>query len=265
MLSEWVKIPAVDQQTNRELDPRFPAYDVNVQHWQLGQRRDEQLSYQLLKITSFLLWIWPFGFSFYKVPKWNQMIQGELDVASSPEMLFSDSLKMLKSLGWRSSEPQHSQKNGRMMVEQGMSLFTVPAPEGPAGSGMCSQPSLPRVWWLLNGQNKYSTLFIGVWTGEEAELEPAIQRCEFSSELGHRLSVKSQVSCLLPGCADANCCSSVRGFSAFVDWLYQLEVWALIPHAPQYNTVGNASLDLEDLGLMMKSLMGAYCAGLIKT
>lgn len=58
-------------------------YDVNVQHWELGQRRDEQL----LKITSFLLWTWPFGFSFYKVPKWNQMIQGELDVASSPEML----------------------------------------------------------------------------------------------------------------------------------------------------------------------------------
>lgn len=56
-----VKVPAVDQR-KREPDPRFPTYDVNVQHWDAGHRREEQLKYQLLTITSFLLWIWPLGF-----------------------------------------------------------------------------------------------------------------------------------------------------------------------------------------------------------
>lgn len=194
------------------------------------------------------------------------MIQVELDVASSPEMLFFWFIENVEK-PWLKEQwtTTQSKKNGRMMVEQDASLFMVPASEGPAESGMCSQPSSPGVWWFLNEQNKYSTLFTRLWTGEEAELEPAVQRCEFSSQLGHRLSVKSQVSCLLPGYADAYFCSSVRGFSAFVDWLYQLEIWALTPHAPQSNRVGNASLDLEDLGLMMKSLMGAYSDGLIKT
>jgi len=38
------------------------------------------------------------------------MSQGELNFASSPELLCLDSLKMLKSLGWGSSQPQRSQK-----------------------------------------------------------------------------------------------------------------------------------------------------------
>lgn len=37
-----VKIPAVDP-TKRESDPKFPMDDVNVQHCDLGYRREKQL------------------------------------------------------------------------------------------------------------------------------------------------------------------------------------------------------------------------------
>jgi len=73
-----------------------------------------------------------------------------------------------------------------------------------------------------------------------------------------------QVSCLLPGWADANSSSSVRCFSPSADQLNQLAIWAL---TPWYNRVGNAIVDLEDLGPLIKSLslMGAYCDELMKT
>lgn len=59
-------------------------------------------------------------------------------------------------------------KDGRMVVEQETFSFIVPAPEGPAGAGMCSQASLLRVWWLVNGQNKYLIVLAGTagrWGG----------------------------------------------------------------------------------------------------
>lgn len=58
----------------------------------------------------------------------------------------------------KQSTSTHS-KNGRMVNEQEISLFTLPAPKQPAGADMCSQPSLLTVQWLVNGQNKYLISF----------------------------------------------------------------------------------------------------------
>lgn len=122
-----------------------------------------------------------------------------------------------------------AKKDGRMVVEQKTSSFIVPAPEGPAGADMCSQPSLLRVWWLVNGQSKYLILICRYCRQVRKAILSWRFSCEFNSQLHYRTSVLPQVSCLLPGCANVNSCSSI-GFSASVDWLYQLEILALTPH-----------------------------------
>lgn len=141
----------------------------------------------------------------------------------------------------------------RMVVEQETSLSTVPAPEGPAGADVCSQPSWLRVRRLVNGQNKYLMGFtgtVGRWGAHNSVMWiqfPAGPQhfCATSGEWFYSLDVQvqtfvalSEVSLLL---------------------LHQLETWALTPHVPWYSSVGNAFLDLEDLGLMTKSLMSHGC------
>lgn len=70
---------------------------------------------------------------------------------------------------WLGEQPTTTvKKYGRMVVEQQTSSFPVLAPEGPAGAEVCSRPFSPRVPRLVNGQNKYLVVFIGIvgrWGG----------------------------------------------------------------------------------------------------
>lgn len=116
------------------------------------------------------------------------MIQGELNVASVPELpffppffLFLIHWKCWKGLAEEAVNLSTVKKG--MVVEQEMSLFNVPAPKQPAGAGVCSQPFSLTLRWLVNGPNKYVMAFSSTVGCEEAEPEPGTERCEFSSQL----------------------------------------------------------------------------------
>lgn len=158
-------------------------------------------------ITSFLLWIWPLRF-FLQGPivKLNDSRWIKCCKWSRTAFFFIENVEKT----WRGKHSTSTQsKNGRMVNEQEISLFTLPAPKQPAGADMCSQPSLLTVQWLVNGQNKYLISFtstVGMWGGwawaQNSELW-----IQFPA--GPHDFCAFQVSCLCPGCADANSCMSL--------------------------------------------------------
>lgn len=110
VLQPGVKIPAVDQ-TKRESDPRFPTYDVNVQPG-LGSRAWEggtalipaSLDY-LIPLVNLALGL------FLRSPKVKPNDSRWIKCCKqSRTAFFFDSVKVLKSLVWGSSQLQQSKR-----------------------------------------------------------------------------------------------------------------------------------------------------------
>lgn len=99
------------------------------------------------------------------------MIQGELNVASSPELpaffFFFNSLKVLKSLGWGSSRPQHSKKLEEWLLSRKCPCSLCLLLKGQLEL-TCAASRPYWLWQLVNEQNKYLIVFIGTagrWGG----------------------------------------------------------------------------------------------------
>lgn len=146
-----------------------------------------------------------------------------------------------------------------MVVEQEMSLFNVPAPKQPAGAGVCSQPFSLTLRWLVNGPNKYVMAFLSTVGCEEAEPEPGTERCEFSSQLSHRISAQSRgvLTLWTCRCKFLQLCERLLRFRGPVIPEGNM---ALAPPAPQCDMEGSAYLHLEDPVLLIKSLMGVIAS-----
>lgn len=167
VLQPGVKIPAVDQ-TKRESDPRFPTYDVNVQPG-LGSRAWEggtalipaSLDY-LIPLVNLALGL------FLRSPKVKPNDSRWIKCCKqSRTAFFLIQWKCWKALSG-GAVSYNSQKGWKDGCWVGNILIHCAAPEGPAGAGGCSQPSSLRVRWLVNGQNKYLTVFTGTagrWGG----------------------------------------------------------------------------------------------------
>lgn len=141
-----VKIPAGDQ-TKRELGPRSPTYDVNVQPW-LGSRAWEEGTALIPASLDYLIPLVNLAPGLFlrslKVePNDSRWIKCCKQSRTAFFFWLSENVEK-PCLGEQSTTTV--KKEGRMVAERETCSFIVSAPEGPAGAGVCSQPSLLRVW-----------------------------------------------------------------------------------------------------------------------